>query len=341
MDVVTAKTEEPMPEDPAQQEEADELLRVARRLLTSEAQALTETAKRLSGDFVRVVDLVEACRGRVAVTGMGKASFVAQKVSATLASMGVPSLFLHPADALHGDLGRLRAEDVLLALSHSGETEEMVRLLEPLMQRDIKVVAVTAAKSSTLGSRASLTLEMGSWHEAGSGLAPTTSTTVMLGIGDAIAMAVWHKKGVTAEDFRRFHPGGALGRQLMRVRELMRTGTMVPLVGASARLSEVISVMTTTPGRPGVALVVDSEGRLEGVFTDGDLRRLVEGGCLRLEQFVSEAMTRAPKVVPPDLLAKDAAALLKAHGVDQVAVVEEGRPVGLLDVQDLLGRRGL
>lgn len=318
----------------------EQLLALGRRVLEDEANAVREASKRLNGDFTRAADLIANTRGRVVVSGMGKAGFVAQKISATLASTGTPSLFLHPADAVHGDLGRLAAEDVLLALSHSGETEEVVRLLEPAKQMGATVLAMTASKTSTLALGADLTLEMGRWEETGTGLAPTTSTTVMLALGDALAVAVLNLRGFTEDDFRQYHPGGSLARRLMRVGEVMRRGEMLPKVKHSAKLTEVIAVMTKTPGRPGATTVVDRAGRLVGLFTDGDLRRMIELGSFDASAAVETAMTRHPKTVTAEQYVTDAAQVLRDHGIDQVPVVDgRGRPVGLLDVQDLLALR--
>ena len=309
-------------------------------VLNRGAEALVHAAEGLDRSFVEAVRTIASCEGRLVVTGMGKAGFVAQKISATFASTGTPSLFLHPADALHGDLGRIRASDVVVALSHSGETAEMVRLIDPVHRVGAKVLAITADRDSSLGRRADFALEIGHHEEAGNGLAPTTSTTVMLGVGDALAMAVLQVRGFTADDFRVYHPGGTLGRRLMRVDEVMRKDGMLPVVKTTTRLKRVIAVMTETRGRPGAATVVDSKGRLAGLFTDGDLRRLLESDAFDPEMSVSRAMNREPKTVRPDQQLVEAAELLRRYHVDQVPVVDDrNRPVGLLDVQDLLEMR--
>jgi arabinose-5-phosphate isomerase len=320
--------------------DASQLIALGKSVLEDEATAVREAARRLSGDFAEAARLIATSKGRLVVSGMGKAGFVAQKISATFASTGTPSLFLHPADALHGDIGRLMDKDVLLAISHSGETEELVRLLEPAKQMGATVLAMTAAKSSTLGRAADFTLEMGRWEETGTGLAPTTSTTVMLALGDALAVAVLKLRGFTEEEFRQYHPAGALARRLMRVADVMRQGEMLPKVKSSARLSEVIAVMTNTPGRPGAAAIVDASGKLVGLFTDGDLRRLVEQGTFDPRARAGEVMTKNPKTVLPTSYVTDAAQVLRQFSIDQVPVVDaRGRPVGLLDVQDLLAMR--
>src|SRR5262245_31453027 len=288
----------------------ERLLELGKGVLEDEARAVREASERLNGAFVDASRLIARAKGRLVVSGMGKAGFVAQKISATFASTGTPSLFLHPADALHGDLGRLIANDVLLLLSHSGETEEIVRLLEPAKQIRATVLAMTATKSSALGRAADLTLEMGRWEETGTGLAPTTSTTVMLALGDALAVAVLKLRGFTEEEFRQYHPAGALARRLMRVGEVMRQGDMLPKVKLSAKLSQVIASMTKTRGRPGAATVVDANGKLVGLFTDGDLRRMIEQGSFDPDAPVKDVMTKNPKTVSPSQYVTEAAGVL-------------------------------
>lgn len=317
----------------------NEVLRARARTVFEEGgRALLRSAKAVDDTFVEAAERIAGIEGRVVVTGIGKAGFIAQKVSATLSSTGTPSLYLHPADALHGDLGRLTASDLLLAFSHSGETEELVRLMGPVKRLGAFILAVTGERSSSLGRAADLVLEMGHFEEAGHGLAPTTSTTVMLGFGDALAVSVLQLRGFSEEDFHQNHPAGSLGRRLMRVSEAMRSGARVPLVKPSATLREVVSVMSQTPGRPGAALVVGPRSKLVGIFTDGDLRRLLEESeTLDLSVRVREVMGREPKTVGAEERLSEAIRLLRAYRIDQVAVVDRsGKPVGLLDVQDLL-----
>lgn len=315
-------------------------LAIAREVMEDEARAVREAAGRLDADFDEAARIIARCAGRLVVTGMGKANFVAQKISATFASTGTPSLFVHPADALHGDLGRITAGDVVLALSHSGETDEMLALVEPARRIGATVLAMTASAESSLAQAADRTLQMGRWAEAGMGLAPTTSTTVMMALGDALASVVLRLRGFTTEDFASYHPAGALGRRLKRVEAVMRTGDMLPVVAETDTLAAVIAVMTQTPGRPGAAVIVTADGALAGIFTDGDLRRLSESGTIDLQQPAHEIMARGPKTVRPDQRVTEAVEVLRAHHVDQVVVVDEAhRPVGLLDVQDLLTQR--
>lgn len=312
---------------------------MAQRVLEDGSAALKAAATQVDNHVVAAVRAIAACEGRLVVTGMGKAGFVARKISATFASTGTPSLFLHPADALHGDLGRVAGGDVLLVLSHSGETDEIVRLIGPAKRVGVEIIAITAQSTSTLGRRADVTLATGRLRESGNGLAPTTSTTVMLGLGDALAMSVLEVRGFTADQFAMFHPGGSLGRRLMRVCDIMRTGDALPMIGVTATLADVIAVMTQTRGRPGAALVC-SRRKLVGVFTDGDLRRMLELGVFDPNAPVRGAMTKNPKSVGANQHVVEAAGLMREFHIDQVPVVDDKhRPVGLLDVQDLLDLR--
>jgi arabinose-5-phosphate isomerase len=321
---------------------SEHILELGRGTLEDEARAVRDAAVRLNEDFVAAARLIARTKGRFVVSGMGKAGFVAQKISATFASTGTPSLFLHPADALHGDLGRLMANDILMLLSHSGETEEVVRLLEPAKQMRATVLAMTASKTSSLAKGSDLTLEMGRWEETGTGLAPTTSTTVMLALGDALAVAVLKLRGFTEEEFRQYHPGGALARRLMRVGEVMRQGEMLPKTKASAKLSQVIHAMTATRGRPGAATITDANGKLVGLFTDGDLRRVIEQNIFDPDMLIRDVMTKNPKTVTASQYVNEAAQLLRQYAIDQVPVIDDReRPIGLLDVQDLLAMRFL
>jgi arabinose-5-phosphate isomerase len=308
-------------------------------VLTAEAAAISRV--RLGEPFARAVEWILGCAGRVVVTGMGKPGFVAQKISATLASTGTPSHFVHPAEAAHGDLGRIAREDVVIALSNSGETEEILRLLPGLRRIGARIVAVTRDEANPLARGADLVLPIGNVEEAcPMGLAPTASTAVLLAVGDALAMTVLENRSFSREEYALFHPGGKLGRGLMKVGELMRRGEACPVVAESAPLSEAVAVMTKTPGRPGATGVHDAAGTLVGIFTDGDLRRLVEDGRTDFTRPVATAMGRHPRTIRPGDLVVDAARVLRQAAVDQVPVVDDaGRMVGLLDVQDLLAAR--
>src|SRR5438270_7287917 len=245
-----------------------DLVEYARDVIRTEAEAVAQLAGRLNGAFVRAAEMVLACSGRVVVTGMGKPGFIAQKLSATFASTGTPSLYLHPAEALHGDLGRLVPGDLVLALSNSGETDELIRLLPALKRMNVPIIALTGDASSQLARAADLVLDIGPVSEACPlGLAPTASTVALLALGDALAMSVLDRRKFSPEQFAELHPGGSLGRQLLRVRDVMRTGDANPVVREDASLREAAAVMTRTPGRPGAASVVDAQGRLVGIFT--------------------------------------------------------------------------
>src|SRR5512143_3180560 len=318
-----------------------DLVEHGRTVLAAEAAAIH--AVKLDDSFAEAVRWILACKGRVVVTGMGKPGFVAQKISATLASTGTPSLFVHPAEAAHGDLGRIARDDVVIALSNSGETEEITRLLPALRKIGARIVAVTKDGNNSLARGADLVIEIGDVEEAcPMGLAPTASTAVLLAVGDALAMTVLANRAFDKEEYALFHPGGKLGRGLMKVGELMRQIEANPVVRADQPLSAAVAVMTETAGRPGAASVVDASGRLAGIFTDGDLRRLVEHGQTNFASPVSTAMGRNPRTVRPDALVVDAARILRQARIDQVPVVDaDGRPVGLLDVQDLLAAKML
>jgi len=308
-------------------------------VLSTEAAAIGRV--QLGEPFARAVEWILGCSGRVVVTGMGKPGFVAQKLSATLASTGTHSHFVHPAEAAHGDLGRIAPEDVVIALSNSGETEELVRLLPALRKIGARIVAITRDTANPLARGADLVISIGNVEEACPlGLAPTASTAVLLAVGDALAMTVLENREFSREEYALFHPGGKLGRGLMKVHELMRQGEACPLVAESAPLSAAVAVMTETPGRPGATGVRDAAGKLVGIFTDGDLRRLVELGQTDFTRPVAAAMGRHPRTIRPDDLLVDAARVLREASIDQVPVVDgEGRMVGLLDVQDLLAAK--
>jgi arabinose-5-phosphate isomerase len=320
---------------------ARELIDYGRTVIEAEAAALGCLV--LEASFATAVEWILGCHGRVVVTGIGKPGFVAQKISATLASTGTPSLYLHPAEAAHGDLGRVAREDLVLALSNSGETEEILRLLPALKRIGARVVALTRDRANPLARGADLVIRIGAIEEAcPMGLAPTASTAALLALGDALAMTVLKNRPFDREEYALYHPGGKLGRGFMKVREVMRSGEANPLVRETAPLSTAVAVMTQTPGRPGACTVVDADGKLVGVFTDGDLRRLVEQGKVRFAAPVGKIMSRNPRTVRPEALVADAARVLRQARIDQVPVVDEaGRPLGLLDVQDLLAARVL
>jgi arabinose-5-phosphate isomerase len=311
-------------------------LRVARRALTIEARAIDALAGRLGVDFVRSVEILGACPGRVVVTGLGKSGLICRKIAATLASTGTPSFFLHASEALHGDLGMMMRGDALIALSYSGGTSEVLGLVEAARRLALPVIAMTGQLESPLARLADVLLDVSVAEEACPlGLAPTASTTVSLALGDALAVALLERRGFQPEDFGNLHPGGSLGRRLMGVSELMHSGGEVPLVPAEASLAVAIEEMS----RKGFGLtgVVDSGGRLLGIITDGDLRRAVQGrGDLRAVA-ARDVMTRNPKTVRGSSLAAHALAEMERFRITALFIVDESdRPVGVLHLHDLL-----
>lgn len=319
----------------------EETLRTAREVLAAEARAITDVSGRLGPSFHEAVQRLLGCEGQVVVTGMGKPGFIAQKLSAVFASTGTPSIYLHPAEAVHGDLGRVSRRDVVLALSNSGATEELIRLIPALRRLGATLIAITGDAASGLARGSDLVLDIGRIDEAcPMGLVPTASTAALHAVGDALAMALVRLKQFSTDEYALFHPGGKLGRSVMRVFEVMRSGDANPVVHDTARLQDVVVVMTNTPGRPGAANVVDRRGKLVGIFTDGDLRRLVERGHCDFSTQVKDVMGHYPRCVSPEELVLTAAAQMREASVDQLPVVDvDGKPVGLLDVQDLLAAR--
>jgi arabinose-5-phosphate isomerase len=307
-----------------------------REILKIEAEAVLSLAERLGPEFDAAVESIVACKGHLVVTGMGKAGLVGQKISATFASTGTPSIFLHPAEAYHGDLGRVLAADVVLAISNSGETEEVGRLLPSIKQIGAKIVAITAAKSSTLGRNADIVIELGRIEEACPlKLAPSATTTAILALGDALALCVLEERGFDKEQFSFYHPGGDLGRKLLKVSDVMRTAERNPIVREETPLTEAIA--TITRARAGAVTVVDGSGKLSGIFTDGDLRRAMSRDPKLIISRIGDVMTRKPKTITPDRLASEALKILHEKKIDELPVVnEKGEPVGMLDVQDLL-----
>ena len=313
----------------------------ARTVLEIEAKAIASLYPRVGRAIESALKLLRGCRGRVVTTAIGKPGFIAQKLSATLASTGIPSLYLHPAEAAHGDLGRVTRGDVVIALSNSGASRELLLLLPAFEALKVPVIAVTGDKTSPLANMSKVVIDIGPIDEACPiGLVPTASTAAMHAVCDALAMTLAHTRDFSADDYAKLHPGGKLGRHALRVAEVMRTGEALPLVREGDLLSHVVVVMTNTRGRPGAALVVDGKGRLAGIFTDGDLRRLAERKRLDFSTPVRDVMGRRPRCVGPSELALAAAALMREVQVDQLPVVDgAGKAVGLIDVQDLLAAR--
>jgi arabinose-5-phosphate isomerase len=317
----------------------DDLLDRGRAVLRAEGEAILRAAAGLDESFCRAVTLIAGCTGKVVVTGIGKAGLVAQKIAATLASTGTPSHFLHPAEAMHGDLGVLRRDDLLLALSQSGETEEITRLLPHVAAAGVRILALTGRADSTLGRSSAVVIATGALREAcGLGLAPSTSTSVLLGLGDALALVTSGLRRFTPEDFAARHPGGSLGRQLMRVDDAMRPIADCRTAGPDETVRAVFS-RPLPPRRTGVVMIIDTAGLLAGIFTDSDLARLFERRSdAALDAPIARVMTARPTTVRCGTRLRDAMALLDARRLSELPVIDgAGRPVGLLDIVDVLG----
>ncbi len=315
-------------------------LRAARDIIGHEGQSLIELSRRLDTSFCDAIDLLAGCRGNAIVTGVGKAGLIARKVAATLSSTGTRAYFVHPTEALHGDLGCVADGDVWLMFSNSGETEEICRLLPLIRERRLAILAVTSNNTSTLGMEADATIQLGRLVEAGAhGLAPSTSTTAMLAVGDALALVMSQLRDFTPQQFAAFHPGGSLGRRLASVKDVMRSGDEVRIAADSATIREVFISLSRPGRRTGAVMLVDADGRLSGLFTDSDLARLLER---RQDEYfdrsISEVMTQRPLTIRPDAILEEALQILGARHVSELPVIdEEGRPIGLIDITDLIG----
>ncbi|MBM3482416.1 MAG: KpsF/GutQ family sugar-phosphate isomerase [Alphaproteobacteria bacterium] len=305
----------------------------ARRVLALEAEALTRLCDSLDERFSTAVELLANAKGRIVVSGMGKSGHIATKIAATMASTGAPAMFVHPAEASHGDLGMITAEDALILLSNSGETAELADIIQFAKRRQIPLVALVGRAKSTLGDAATVALVMPDAPEACPlGLAPTTSTTMMLALGDALVVALLERRGFTAEDFQAFHPGGKLGRRLLRVGDIMHGGAAVPAISAGATMADALIVMT---GKGfGCVGALDEAGRLVGIITDGDLRRHMGEGLIG--RTVADVMTARPKFVRPSAFAAEALAVMNQRQITSLFVLEDDRPVGILHVHDCL-----
>ncbi|MCB0321146.1 MAG: KpsF/GutQ family sugar-phosphate isomerase [Bdellovibrionales bacterium] len=318
-------------------------LQIAKEVILAEAAALTSTAEKLDDSFLSALSLILEMQeiGRVVVSGMGKAGIIGMKISATLASIGIPSYFLHPAEAVHGDLGRYTKFDVALLISNSGETQELLEMLPFLRRVGCSVISFSASLDSTLARHSDVAVPIGKHTEAGPlGLAPTTSTTVMLALGDALAMALQNKIGTSESEFARFHPAGSLGRSLLTVEEIMRKGDEMCTVSEHISCREVLQRITDTRGRPGAAIIITESGDLAGIFTDGDLRRCLGQDESFLNDPVSKHMGTSPAAVPIGTLVKEATILMNNRRIDQLIVINKAnRPVGLLDIQDAVSVR--
>ncbi len=310
---------------------------LAKQVLRSEAKAIQGLISRIDRQFEAAIDLIINAEGRVIVTGMGKPGLIGRKIAATLASTGTPSLFLHPAEALHGDLGMVTKSDVVLAISNSGETEEVTKLLSVIKKIGSKLIAMVGNSKSTLARHADIILNAGINSEACPwGLAPTASTAAELAMGDALALCIAKRRGFKEEDFAFYHPGGSLGRKLIRVKDIMRKGKSNPVVKSSITVQKALYAITRA--RAGSCGIVDAKGKLIGIFTDGDLRRhLGKSGTAILNYPIIKFATKKPTAISEEHLAAEALQKLRDKKIDELPVVNrQGKVVGLIDVQDLL-----
>jgi arabinose-5-phosphate isomerase len=311
-------------------------LETARRVLRIEVDALTELLQRLDANFERAVEMLLACKGRVVVIGMGKSGLIGRKIAATFSSTGTPAAFLHPAEALHGDLGMLMRDDVVMAVSYGGETEEIIALLETIKRLGLRMIALTGNTKSTIAAASDIVLDVSVKEEACSlNLAPTASTTVAMAMGDALAVSLLDRRGFSPGDFAALHPGGRLGKKLLRIENLMHSGDAMPRVPASAKMPDVIYEISKK--KLGMTTVVDAEGRLAGILTDGDLRRLMQQrGAATLELVVGDCMNRAPQTLAPSELAGSALRIMEDRHITSVIVVDAAKkPVGVVHLHDL------
>ena len=313
----------------------------AKRVLRIEADAVARLIDRVDENFDKAVDLIMGCRGRVVVTGMGKSGHIGNKIAATLASTGTPALFLHPAEGIHGDLGMVTKGDIVIALSNSGETEELSRMLPSLKRIGIRIIALTGNPDSTLAKSSDVVIDVGVKEEACPlGLAPTASTTATLAMGDALAVVLLDRRGFKEEDFACYHPGGALGKRLLlRVQDIMHTGDAIPKVAEEALVKDAIYEISSK--KMGVTAVLDTAGRLVGVISDGDLRRWMERtektGENLLAKKAREIMTRDPKVIGKEALAAEAVAIMETSSITCLLILDPGkRPEGVIHLHDLL-----
>jgi len=311
-------------------------LDTARRVLKIESQAINDVLARLDATFEKAVDILFGCKGRVTVTGMGKSGLIGRKVSATFSSTGTPSFFLHPAEALHGDLGMLARGDAVLAISYGGETEEIIQLLEALRRLETPLVTLTGKIHSTLAEASDVSLDVSVHEEACSlNLAPTASTTVAMAVGDALAVSLLERRGFRPDDFAALHPAGRLGQKLLRVEHKMHAGEALPHVSVDTKMIDVIHEMSRKG--LGMTTVLEPDGRLAGILTDGDLRRLMEKhGGATLEMSLASCMTRHPQTIHPHVLASEALNLMEKRKITSVVVVDEANAVlGVVHLHDL------
>jgi arabinose-5-phosphate isomerase len=308
---------------------------IGKRVLKEEKEALESLLNSLDDNFDKAVETILNTKGKVVVTGMGKSGLVGKKISATLASTGTPSFFLHPAEAIHGDLGMISKEDLVLAISNSGETPELLAIIPTIKRWGNKVIAITNNPSSTLAKESDIHIFLNVEREACPlNLAPTSSSTATLALGDALAVALLEMRGFTAEDFARFHPGGSLGKKLMRVQEIMHKGEELPIVYPDTPLKETVLVMSEKGF--GSAFVVDAEGSIVGIITDGDLRRFLKKGGSIDRGLTREGMTKNPKYISKNTLVVEALEIMEKYNITVLPVVENKKPIGIVHLHDIL-----
>jgi arabinose-5-phosphate isomerase len=318
-------------------DEAQKIIQLGLAVIEMEAQAVSALLSRIDENFVKACQYILACKGRVVVIGMGKSGHIGSKIAATLASTGSPAFFVHPGEASHGDLGMITKKDVVMVISNSGETEEILTILPLIKRLGVPLMTLTGNPSSTLAQAADVNIDISVEHEACPlGLAPTSSTTATLAMGDALAISLLETRGFTAEDFARSHPGGRLGRRLLLlIKDIMHTGAAIPSVRDSVRLSDALVEMTKKG--LGMTAIVDDRQRLSGIFTDGDLRRALDRKVDVHEELISRVMTRNCKTVSPEMLAAEALQVMETYKINALLVVDKGKTVvGALNMHDLL-----
>jgi len=313
-------------------------LEEAKKVLRIEADAISSLIDKIDENFLKAIDILLSCKGRVVVTGMGKSGIIGKKIAATLASTGTPALFLHPAEGVHGDLGMITKGDVLLAISNSGETEELNKILPIIKRLDVKLISMTGGMNSTLAKASDVVLDVGVKEEACPlGLIPTASTTAALAMGDALSVTLLEMKGFKEEDFAFFHPGGSLGKRLfLKVGDLMHSGNEIPKVYEDTIMKD--TILEISSKKLGMTSVIDSKGGLTGIITDGDLRRWLEKGEANIfKTKAKDVMTRNPKTIEADALAAKAVSVMEHYSITSLIIVDkEGRPDGIIHLHDLL-----
>ncbi|MBD3170456.1 MAG: KpsF/GutQ family sugar-phosphate isomerase [candidate division Zixibacteria bacterium] len=314
----------------------EDLIRIAHEVINRECEAIDSLAGKIGDSFVQAVEVILKCEGRVIVTGMGKSGLIGKKIAATFNSTGTPSFFLHPAEGLHGDIGLVISDDVVLALSKSGDTEEVAALLTIFERLGVPIISITGNPTSPLADKSDVVLDVSVQAEAGpSNLIPTSSSTAAMVMGHALAIALLEMRNFSEEDFALLHPGGDIGRRLLKVKELMHTGADIPVVGINTNLSEAIIEMTSK--RLGFTAVADDDGRLAGVYTDGDLRRTIENNIDVGKTVINEVMTRNPKTIDGEAIAEKAVHIMESYNITSLMIIDKaGKIEGVIHLHDLL-----